>query len=45
MGAEATWIMPAVLKRIAAFRRSMVEEPPIRLGTQDPYVPPTKATK
>ncbi|MHC4223693.1 MAG: sulfatase-like hydrolase/transferase, partial [Planctomycetota bacterium] len=39
IGADATWVMPAMLKRIAAFQRSMVEEPPILLGTPDPYTP------
>ena len=39
IGADATWVMPAMLRRIAAFRKTLAEEPPIPLGTPDPYMP------
>ena len=39
IGADATWIMPVVSQHIVAFRRTLAEEPPIPLGTPDPYLP------
>ena len=39
IGADATWILAPVLKRIAAFRKTLAEEPPIPLVTPDPYTP------
>ena len=36
--AEA-WFMAPVSKRIVEFKMSLAKEPPIRLGTLDPYVP------
>ena len=39
---DSTWIMPVVFKKIIAFQRSLAKEPPIRLGTPDPYVPPKR---
>jgi arylsulfatase A-like enzyme len=36
--AEA-WFMAPVTKRIVEFKMSLAKEPPIRLGTPDPYVP------
>ena len=39
IGADGAWVLPPVLERIVAFKRTLVEEPPIRLGTPDPYVP------
>ncbi len=39
IGADAVWVMPVVSKKIVAFRRTLVEEPPIQLGTPDPYEP------
>jgi len=36
--AEA-WFMVPVSKRIVEFQQSLAKEPPIRLGTPDPYVP------
>ena len=36
--AEA-WFMEPVLKRVVEFKKSLAVEPPIRLGTPDPYVP------
>ena len=33
------WFMAPVLKRVVEFKKSLAQEPPIRLGTPDPYVP------
>ena len=40
MGAEATWLLPVMFKKIVEFQKTLVEEPPIQLGTPDPYKPP-----
>ena len=40
MAAEATWILPVMFKKIVAFQKTLVQEPPIKLGTPDPYEPP-----
>ena len=37
-----TWVLPAVIKRLLAFRKTLVDEPPIPTGTPEPYVPPKK---
>jgi len=29
-----------MFKKIVAFQKTLVEEPPIQLGTPDPYEPP-----
>ena len=39
MGAEAVWVLPVISKKIVAFQKTLAEEPPIALGTPDPYVP------
>jgi arylsulfatase len=36
---SVAWILPPVLERVLAFQKSLVEEPPIQLGTPDPYEP------
>jgi arylsulfatase len=36
---SASWVFPVVLKKVVAFRKTLAMEPPIRLGTPDPYVP------
>jgi arylsulfatase len=36
---SAAWVFPVVLKRVIEFRKTLVMEPPIRLGTPDPYQP------
>lgn len=36
-----TWVLPAVTKRILAFRATLAKEPPIPTGTPEPYRPPT----
>ncbi len=39
-GAEnLTWVLPAITKRVVAFQKTLQEEPPIQLGTPEPYVP------
>jgi len=37
---ESTWILPVVMSRVLDFRKTLVTEPPIQLGTPDPYMPP-----
>jgi len=39
---ESTWILPVVMSRVMDFQKTLAKEPPIRLGTPDPYVPPKK---
>jgi arylsulfatase len=39
MASEATWVLPVMFKKIIAFQQTLVKEPPIPLGTPDPYVP------
>jgi arylsulfatase len=34
------WVVPVMFKKIVAHKASLAEEPPIRMGTPDPYVPP-----
>jgi len=36
---ESTWILPVIMTRVVEFQQSLAAEPPIRLGTPDPYVP------
>jgi arylsulfatase len=40
---ESTWILPVVMSRVMGFQKTLVTEPPIRLGTPDPYVPSKQA--
>ena len=40
LSAEATWLLPVLFKKIVEFQKSLAEEPPIQLGTPDPYEPP-----
>lgn len=39
MSAEATWVLPVLFKKIVAFQKTLIQEPPIQLGTPDPYKP------
>jgi arylsulfatase len=39
LAAEATWLLPVMFKKIVAFQETLQKEPPIRLGTPDPYKP------
>ena len=36
------WFMAPVTKEVVNFKMSLVAEPPILLGTPDPYVPANK---
>jgi arylsulfatase len=36
------WFMPVVLEKVVAFKKSLAIEPPIKLGTPDPYLPPKR---
>ena len=36
---SASWVFPVVLKKVVEFQKTLVMEPPIRLGTPDPYQP------
>lgn len=40
MASEATWLAPVVFSKIVEFQATLVQEPPITLGTPDPYEPP-----
>lgn len=40
MAAEATWVLPVMFKKIVQFQKTLGQEPPISLGTPDPYKPP-----
>jgi arylsulfatase len=35
-----TWLLPAVVKEILKHKKTLAMEPPIRLGTPEPYTPP-----
>jgi arylsulfatase len=39
---DSTWILPVVMSRVVEFQKTLKAEPPILLGTPDPYVPPKK---
>jgi arylsulfatase len=36
---SASWVFPVVLKKVVEFNKTLAAEPPIPLGTPDPYVP------
>ncbi|MBV1928309.1 MAG: arylsulfatase [Gammaproteobacteria bacterium] len=36
---SASWVFPVVFKKIIAFQNTLAQEPPIPLGTPDPYKP------
>ena len=38
-GEKNFWVMPPISKLVNEHARSLVDEPPIRLGTPDPFVP------
>jgi len=40
---DSTWIMPVVMPQVIDFQKTLVAEPPILLGTPDPYVPSKQA--
>ena len=39
---SASWVFPVVLKKVIEFQKTLAIEPPIRLGTPDPYVTPRR---
>jgi arylsulfatase len=41
-GEDNFWVMPAIMKRVGAHIQSLSEEPPIPLGTPDPYQPKSR---
>ena len=41
-GESHYWVLPVMFKRIVAHKATLVQEPPIRMGTPDPYTPPKK---
>ena len=36
---SASWVFPVGLKKVVEFQKTLAMEPPIRLGTPDPYAP------
>ena len=38
-GERAYWVLPVIFKKIVEHKGSLAEEPPIRMGTPDPYMP------
>ena len=41
-GTDGFWVMPGIMERVVAHQRTLMKEPPITLGTPDPYVPGKK---
>ena len=39
LSSEATWLLPVMFKKIVEFQKTLAAEPPIQLGTPDPYKP------
>ena len=39
MSSEATWLLPVMFEKIVEFQTTLIKEPPIALGTEDPYSP------
>jgi arylsulfatase len=40
-GEQHYWVLPVIFKKIIAHKGSLAKEPPIKLGTPDPFVPVT----
>ena len=38
-GERHYWVLPVIFKKIIAHKTSLAQEPPIKMGTPDPYVP------
>ena len=36
---DLTWVLPAITERVVAFEKTLQDEPPIKLGTPEPYTP------
>jgi arylsulfatase len=41
VGAKNTWVAVPVMEIVTDFLGSLQKYPPIKVGTPDPYVPPT----
>jgi arylsulfatase len=39
---DGFWVMPAIMRRVLAHKKTLMKEPPIKLGTPDPYMPVKK---
>ena len=39
---QLTWVMPAVIKQILAFQKTLEEEPPVPFPAPEPYTPPRR---
>ena len=37
---QSTWVLPVIFSKIVDFQGTFASEPPIPLGTLDPYKPP-----
>ncbi|MHA3980980.1 hypothetical protein ACW9UR_25325, partial [Halovulum sp. GXIMD14794] len=37
---QSTWVLPVIFSKIVEFQTTLASEPPIPLGTLDPYLPP-----
>lgn len=44
-GEDSMWVTAAVMKLVVEHNKTLVEEPPIKTGTPDPYRPPGKRVK
>ena len=42
---SASWVFPVIAKKVVSFKKTLAVEPPIKLGTPDPYVPPKRQGK
>jgi len=38
---SASWVFPVIAKKVVEFRKTLALEPPIKLGTPDPFIPKT----
>lgn len=39
---SGSWVFPVIMKKVVEFKKTLASEPPIKLGTPDPYVPAKK---
>ena len=42
---DSTWILLVVMSRVVEFQKTLEAEPPILLGTLEPYVAPKKRSE
>jgi arylsulfatase len=38
-GEKHYWVLPPIFRRIVAHKATLAKEPPIKMGTPDPYTP------